>query len=98
MAVMLLRVAGEQYRGRIMGVRMLAIYGLPVGLLNHGQSGFHALQKLRIDRDRRPPIHLHRRHLRLIESLLKTGQADVDHLQIAVKELSHERPSRHCTV
>ena len=36
MAVMLLRVAGEQYRGRIMGVRMLAIYGLPVGLLASG--------------------------------------------------------------
>jgi MFS family permease len=36
LAVMLLRVAGEQYRGRIMGVRMLAIYGLPVGLLASG--------------------------------------------------------------
>ena len=36
LAVMLLRVAGNQYRGRIMGVRMLAIYGLPVGLLASG--------------------------------------------------------------
>ena len=36
LAVMLLRVAGDQYRGRIMGVRMLAIYGLPVGLLASG--------------------------------------------------------------
>ncbi len=36
LAVMLLRVSGEQYRGRVMGVRMLAIYGLPVGLLASG--------------------------------------------------------------
>ena len=36
LAVMLLRAAGEQYRGRVMGVRMLAIYGLPMGLLAAG--------------------------------------------------------------
>ncbi len=36
LAVMLLRVSGEQYRGRVMGVRMFAIYGLPVGLLLAG--------------------------------------------------------------
>jgi len=36
MAVMLLHVAGERYRGRVMGVRMLAIYGLPVGLMASG--------------------------------------------------------------
>jgi len=36
LAVMLLRVSGEQYRGRVMGVRMLAIYGLPMGLLASG--------------------------------------------------------------
>ncbi len=36
LVVMLLRVSGEQYRGRVMGVRMLAIYGLPVGLLASG--------------------------------------------------------------
>jgi MFS family permease len=36
LAVMLLRASGEQYRGRIMGVRMLAIYGLPVGLMLSG--------------------------------------------------------------
>jgi hypothetical protein len=36
LAVMLLRISGEQYRGRVMGVRMLAIYGLPVGLLGSG--------------------------------------------------------------
>jgi hypothetical protein len=35
-AVVLLRLAGERFRGRIMGVRMLAIYGLPVGLLAAG--------------------------------------------------------------
>jgi MFS family permease len=46
MAVMLLHVAGERFRGRVMGVRMLAIYGLPVGLLASGvlidRIGFHA--------------------------------------------------------
>ena len=32
MAVMLLHIAGARFRGRVMGVRMLAIYGLPMGL------------------------------------------------------------------
>jgi len=36
MAIMLLNVAGEKFRGRVMGVRMLAIYGMPVGLLGAG--------------------------------------------------------------
>ena len=36
MAAMLLHVAGERYRGRVMGVRMLAIYGLPLGLMASG--------------------------------------------------------------
>jgi predicted MFS family arabinose efflux permease len=36
MAVMLLHSAGARFRGRVMGVRMLAIYGLPVGLLGAG--------------------------------------------------------------
>lgn len=36
MAVMLLAGAGARFRGRIMGVRMLAIYGLPIGLLLAG--------------------------------------------------------------
>jgi hypothetical protein len=36
LAVMLLHVAGERYRGRVMGVRMLAIYGMPVGLVAAG--------------------------------------------------------------
>jgi len=36
LAVMLLHVAGDRYRGRVMGVRMLAIYGMPVGLLAAG--------------------------------------------------------------
>lgn len=34
--VMLLRIAGQKFRGRVMGVRMLAIYGLPMGLLIAG--------------------------------------------------------------
>ncbi len=36
MAVMLLHSAGARFRGRVMGVRMLAIYGLPIGLLTAG--------------------------------------------------------------
>ncbi len=36
MAVMLLQGAGPKFRGRVMGVRMMAIYGLPVGLLVAG--------------------------------------------------------------
>ena len=36
MAVMLLNSAGARFRGRVMGVRMLAVYGLPVGLLAAG--------------------------------------------------------------
>ena len=34
--VMLLSASSQRYRGRIMGVRMLAIYSLPVGLLVAG--------------------------------------------------------------
>jgi MFS family permease len=36
MAVMLLHSAGAKFRGRVMGVRMLAIYGLPLGLMAAG--------------------------------------------------------------
>ncbi len=36
MAVLLLHGAGERFRGRVMGMRMLAIYGLPLGLLAAG--------------------------------------------------------------
>jgi MFS family permease len=36
MAVMLLHGAGAKFRGRVMGVRMLAIYGLPLGLMTAG--------------------------------------------------------------
>ena len=35
-AVVLLDIAGGRFRGRIMGVRMLAIYGLPLGVLAGG--------------------------------------------------------------
>ena len=37
MAVMLLRVADPAFRGRVMGVRMLAVYGLPLGMLLAGR-------------------------------------------------------------
>jgi len=36
MAALLLRNSDAQFRGRIMGLRMLAIYGMPVGLLISG--------------------------------------------------------------
>lgn len=36
MSAMLLQGAGERFRGRVMGLRMLAIYGLPLGLLTAG--------------------------------------------------------------
>ena len=35
-AVILMRTASEQFRGRVMGVRMLVIYSLPLGLLAAG--------------------------------------------------------------
>lgn len=35
-AVILMRTASEHFRGRVMGVRMLAIYGMPFGLLASG--------------------------------------------------------------
>jgi Na+/melibiose symporter-like transporter len=45
-AVILLRASGQRLRGRIMGVRMLAVYGLPFGLLVAGalieRIGFRA--------------------------------------------------------
>jgi predicted MFS family arabinose efflux permease len=50
MSVMLLHSAGERFRGRVMGVRMLAIYGVPIGLLAAGalieQFGFAATASL----------------------------------------------------
>jgi MFS family permease len=35
-AVILMRTAGERFRGRVMGVRMLTVYGLPFGLMVAG--------------------------------------------------------------
>ena len=35
-AVILMRTASEHFRGRVMGVRMLVIYSLPLGLLAAG--------------------------------------------------------------
>jgi MFS family permease len=50
MSVLLLHSAGERYRGRVMGVRTLAIYGVPPGLLAAGllieQIGFAATVSL----------------------------------------------------
>jgi hypothetical protein len=41
MAVILLRTADPAFRGRVMGVRMLAVYGLPLGLLLSGPMVEH---------------------------------------------------------
>jgi hypothetical protein len=44
--VVMLRIASDKFRGRVMGVRMLVIYSLPLGLLGAGALidliGFHA--------------------------------------------------------
>ncbi|MFZ5782396.1 MAG: MFS transporter [Pseudomonadota bacterium] len=42
MAVLLLRVTTPAFRGRVMGVRMLAVYGMPLGLLLAGPLVEHA--------------------------------------------------------
>jgi hypothetical protein len=48
--VILMRTASEHFRGRVMGVRMLAIYSLPLGLLAAGnligEIGFAATASL----------------------------------------------------
>jgi Na+/melibiose symporter-like transporter len=36
LVVLMLQAAGDAYRGRVMGARMLAIYGLPIGLFAAG--------------------------------------------------------------
>ena len=36
MSVLLLKITDEVYRGRVSGVRMLAVYGMPMGLLTGG--------------------------------------------------------------
>jgi len=50
LATILLKSAGPRFRGRVMGVRMLAIYGLPIGLLIAGMLipwiGFRATASL----------------------------------------------------
>jgi hypothetical protein len=37
MSTMILRSTAPEFRGRVMGLRMLAIYSLPIGLLVAGQ-------------------------------------------------------------
>lgn len=50
LSIILLRTAGEKFRGRVMGVRMMAIYSLPLGLLAAGPLidwvGFRAMASL----------------------------------------------------
>ena len=48
--IVVLRAAGEKFRGRVMGVRMMAIYSLPLGLLAAGPLidwvGYRAMASL----------------------------------------------------
>ena len=48
--ISLLREAGTRFRGRVMGVRMMAIYSLPLGLLAAGPLiellGYRAMASL----------------------------------------------------
>ena len=50
LSVLLLRIAEARFRGRVMGLRMLAVYGLPLGLLLAGPliawAGFLVAVKL----------------------------------------------------
>ena len=50
MSALLLRSTGAQFRGRVMGIRMLMIYGVPIGLLTSGpligRFGYHATATL----------------------------------------------------
>jgi predicted MFS family arabinose efflux permease len=50
LTVILVRASGQRFRGRVMGVRMLAIYTLPIGLLIAGplieRLGFRATASL----------------------------------------------------
>ena len=50
MSAMLLRNTGAQFRGRVMGIRMLMIYGVPIGLLTSspliGRFGYHTTATL----------------------------------------------------
>ena len=69
LTVILLRSSDPRLRGRIVGVRMLAIYSLPLGLLAAGalieRIGFeHDHNSLRRDRSR-----VHRSHSRTLARL-----------------------------
>jgi predicted MFS family arabinose efflux permease len=50
LSIILLRAADEKFRGRVMGVRMMAIYSLPIGLMAAGAmiewSGFRFVASL----------------------------------------------------
>ena len=50
MSAILLRNTGAQFRGRVMGIRMLMIYGVPIGLLTSGpligRFGYHTTATL----------------------------------------------------
>ena len=64
--ISLLREAGERFRGRVMGVRMMAIYSLPLGLLAagplierigfRGTASLYAIDRPRVHADHRAAL------------------------------------------
>ena len=61
MSGVLLRIVADRFRGRVMGIRMLAVYGLPLGLLISGPLGGAVRLSRHRDALRRDRAHLHRR-------------------------------------
>ncbi len=80
-AVILMRTASEHFRGRVMGVRMLAIYSLPLGLLAAGSlierdrlcRYRHAVRGRRVDADAGHRAALARRPL----ALARAGECEI---------------------
>ena len=66
LSIILLRAAGEKFRGRVMGVRMMAIYSLPLGLLAAGPlidwvgfaptASLYAIDRPRVHADHRAAL------------------------------------------
>ncbi len=77
-AVILLRASGQRLRGRIMGVRMLAIYSLPLGLLAAGAL----IERIGLSRHRndlcRDRFFVHR-----------TGRGALEGLPVETQPLDH---------
>ena len=92
LTVILVREPGQRFRGRVMGVRIMAIYSLPVGLLVAGalieRFGFA------IDRDAlcrgRPRLHGHHR-VALARAHVAGGAADARGIGGGARTISQRR-------